>query len=236
MEAEIGVVPAHKKGDAEGNVLADPLRVELRALEVRSHDKICRSSLGVKAWQAEMPSVSMARPPRCRGCGAAARPSGGNLVVHGDGTRERQVRGPATADSAPTMTSVLGRRYECQRCGACMLVVPREILPRRLYTACAIGLALAMWALLGATETVVRTRVSPFTVVGAAACGGWTTLRRWAADTAHGRLFGTSRASPADFTLRQHAERAAAALGALAPAGLRGVHAAFAGGALHRPP
>ena len=82
----------------------------------------------------------------------------------------------------------------------------------------------------------MRTRVSLFTVVGAAACGGWTTLRRWAADTAHGRLFGTSRASPADFTLRQHAERAAAALGALAPAGLRGVHAAFAGGALHRPP
>jgi hypothetical protein len=117
-----------------------------------------------------------------------------------------------------------------------MLVVPREILPRRLYTASAIGLALAMWALLGATETVVRTRISPLVVVGAAACGGWVTLRRWAADTASRRLFGTSRASPADFTLRQHAERTAAALEALAPAGLRGAHAAFAGGALHRPP
>ena len=117
-----------------------------------------------------------------------------------------------------------------------MLVVPREIAPRRLYTACAIGLALAMWALLGATEAVVRTRVSPLAVVGAAACGGWITLRRWAVDTASGRLFGTSRASPKDFTLRQHAERAAAALGALAPAGLSAAHAAFAGGALHRPP
>ena len=229
-------MPTHKKGDAEGKVLADTLRVELRALEVRSHDKICRSSLGVKAWQAQMPSVSLARPGRCRGCGAAARPAGGNLVVHGDGTRERQVRGPATPDGAPTMTSVLGRRYECQRCGACMLVVPREILPRRLYTACAIGLALAMWALLGETEAVVRTRISPFAVVGAAACSGWVTLRRWAADTARGRLFGTTRASPADFTLRQHAERAAAALETLAPAGLRGAAAAFAGGALHRPP
>ena len=157
-------------------------------------------------------------------------------MVHGDGTRERQVRGPAMVDGAPTMTSVLGRRYECQRCGACMLVVPRELLPRRLYTACAISLALAMWALLGATETVVRTRISPFAVVGATACGGWVTLRRWAADTACGRLFGTVRAPPADFTLRQHAERAAAALVALAPAGLRGADAAFAGGALHRPP
>ena len=229
-------MPAHKKGDAEGKVLADTLRVELRALEVQSHDKICRSSLGVKAWKDKLPSVSLVRPSRCRRCGAAARPAGGNLVVHGDGTRERQVRGPATPDGAPTMTSVLGRRYQCQRCGACMLVVPKEILPRRLYTACAIGMALAMWALLGATETVVRARISPFAVVGAAACGGWVTLRRWAADTACGRLFGTTRASPADFTLRQHAERAAAALEALAPAGLRGAVAAFAGGALHRPP
>lgn len=117
-----------------------------------------------------------------------------------------------------------------------MLVVPRELLPRRLYTACAIGVALAMWALLGATEAVVRTRVSPFAVVGDAARGSWITLRRWAADTASGRLFGTSRASPKDFTLRQQAERAAAALGALAPAGPTAAHAAFAGGALHRPP
>jgi hypothetical protein len=117
-----------------------------------------------------------------------------------------------------------------------MLVVPREIMPRRLYTACAIGLALAMWALLGATESAVRTRISPFAVVGVAACGSWVTLRRWAADAALGRLFATSRVSPKDFTLRQHAERAAAALGALAPAGLTAANSAFAGAAVHRPP
>lgn len=134
------------------------------------------------------------------------------------------------------MISVRARRYECQRCGACMLVVPREILPRRLYTACAIGLALAMWALLGATEASVRARISPLQVVGFTASGGWITLRRWAADAADGRLFATSRASPKDFTLRKHAERAAAGLGALAPAGLSACRAAFAGAALHRPP
>jgi hypothetical protein len=117
-----------------------------------------------------------------------------------------------------------------------MLVVPREILPRRLYTGCAMGLALAMWALLGATEAVVRARISPFEVVGATACGSWITLRRWATDAAGGRLFATSRASPRHFTLRQHAERAAASLGALAPAGLSAGNAAFVGGALHRPP
>lgn len=134
------------------------------------------------------------------------------------------------------MITVLARRYECQRCRACMLVVPSEVLPRRLYTACAIGLALALWALLGETEAAVRARVSPFTIVGAAAFGSWITLRRWAADAARGQLLATSRASPSNFTLRQHAERAAAGLEALAAAGLARDAAAFVGGGLHRPP
>lgn len=114
-----------------------------------------------------------------------------------------------------------------------MVVVPRELLPRRLYTACAIGLALAVWALMGATEAATRSRVSPFAIVGAAAQGRWMTLRRWATDAGAGRLFGTSRAPPAGFVRRQHAERAAAALVALAPTGLAPDAAAFAGGALH---
>ena len=117
-----------------------------------------------------------------------------------------------------------------------MLAVPKEILPRRMYTANAIGLALALWALLGQTAEFVRSRISPFMVVGAAACGGWITLRRWATDTRQGRLLATSRASPQDFTLRQHAERAAASLCALAPAGLATADAAFVGGGLHRSP
>lgn len=201
---------------------------------MQSGYKICQSSLGVKIWQKQMPSVSAVRPGRCPGCGAASCPAGYNLVVHGDGTRDRQIRGPQTADGPPTMTSVRARRYECQSCGTCMLVVPRELLPRRLYTACAIGLALAMWALLGATESTVRSRISPFAMVGASSCGRWITLRRWARDTTRRRLFGSSRLSPKDFTLRQLAERAAAALMALAPAGLTTAHAAFAGGAIHR--
>jgi hypothetical protein len=167
------------------------------------------------------------------GCGAASRPHGGNLVVHGDGVRERQMRGPAVADGSPELVLVHVRRFECQRCGVCMVVVPRELLPRRLYTACAIGMALALWALVGATEAETRTRVSPFAIVGAAAHGRWITLRRWAADTGAGRLFATSRAPPTDFTRRQHAERAAAALVALAPAGLAPEAAAFRGAALH---
>ncbi len=183
-----------------------------------------------------MPSPSEVRPAQCMGCGAASRPHGGRLVVHGDGTRERQVRGPLTAGGSPELTSVLARRYECQSCGACMVVVPRELLPRRLYTASAIGLALALWALLGMTEAAVRTRVSPLAFVGAAAQDTWVTLRRWAGATAEGCLFATvsSRAPPsARLSRRRQAERAAAGLVARAPAGMGTEAAAFAGAALH---
>jgi hypothetical protein len=180
-----------------------------------------------------MPSTTEARPPRCLGCGAASRPHGATLVVHGDGTRERQVRGPPSATAAPELGTVRVRRFECQQCGVCMIVVPRELLPRRLYTACAIGLALTVWALMGATEAETRARVSPFAIVGATAQTRWITLRRWATDAGAGRLLSTARAPPAGFMRRQHAERAAAALVALAPPGLTLDAAAFAGAARH---
>jgi hypothetical protein len=134
------------------------------------------------------------------------------------------------------METVRARRYQCQRCGACIVVIPGEILPRRLYTAPAIGLALALWALLGRTAAQVRARVSPFAVVGVAAAGRWTTLRRWARDVARGRLFAGSRASPEKFTLRQHAERAAALLQGLVPSGMPMADAVVAGATAHRAP
>jgi ferredoxin len=183
-----------------------------------------------------MPSVSAVRPARCRGCGAASQPLGRNVVVHGDGTRERQVWGPCTPGGAPALTAIRARRYECQRCGACMVVVPSDVLPGRLYNGPAIALALALWAVLGKTAAMVRARISPFPIIGATAAVGWITLRRWALDAGRRRLFATSRAAPADFTARKHAERAASAVLALAPPGLDFEHAVFAGGALHRPP
>jgi ferredoxin len=211
---------------------------------MQSRTKIYRSEVEVKFWVKKMPSVSQVRPRRCSGCGAAGHPAGQALSIHGDGTRPRQLRGPLSADGAPVLFSIEARRYECQRCGACMLVVPREVLPWRLYTASAIGLALAMWALLGLSEREVRRRVSPLTVVGEAALGSFETLRRWAKDTCRAavgasppRLFASTRAqapNASQSTLRRHAERAAAALVALAPSGLSLPAAAFAGGAIHR--
>jgi hypothetical protein len=117
-----------------------------------------------------------------------------------------------------------------------MVVVPRELLPRRLYTASAIGFALALWALLGTTEATVRVRVSPMAFVGAAAEDSWITLHRWTAATVEGRLFAsaTSRAPPSPLlSRRRQAERAAAALVARAPPGTSTETAAFAGAALH---
>jgi hypothetical protein len=163
----------------------------------------------------------------------------GSVAVGHTRSRRRDTRatdlGPRVGGGPPRMTTVRARRYQCPRCGTCMLVVPGEALGRRLYTAPAIGLALALWALLGLTAARVRARVSPLTVVGAATAGPWTTLRRWARETIGGRLFPTWRSAPETFTLRKHAERAAAMLRALAPPDLPVADAVFAGAAVHRP-
>jgi hypothetical protein len=184
---------------------------------------------------ARRPSVSEARPRRCLGCAAASEPLGGRLVVHGDGTRTRQVRGPLTAQGPPEIVTIEARRYECQRCGACMVTLPREVASRRLYSYSAIGLALACWALLGASSSSVRARVCPFRIVGASAWSRWPTLRRWARAVRDGRLFATSRSPPAGRTWRQHAERAAQRLVASAPTSPRPLdEAAFVGAAFYR--
>jgi len=117
-----------------------------------------------------------------------------------------------------------------------MVVVPNDVLPARLYSGPAIALALALWAVLRMTAATVRTRVSPFPIIGATAAVGWVTLRRWARDAGRCLLFATSRAAPADFTTRKRAERAASAVRALAPSDLGFAAGAFVGGALHRPP
>ena len=137
------------------------------------------------------PSVEEARPGRCPGCGAAARPVGGRLGLHGHGLRERQQRGPAAPDSAPVLRVVVLRRYRCVACAAVIAVVPRDVESRRHYSRPAIALALALWSLTSLPPAEVRRRISPWPVVGAtAAAEGWVTLRRWARAGRAGRLFG----------------------------------------------
>jgi len=109
------------------------------------------------------------------------------------------------------------RRYQCQVCNAVITVVPREIRARRLYSASAIGFALALWALIEMAARAVRQRVNPAKRVGFAAAAGWSMLRRWTRDVVHGRLFLSVLKVEQHRTLRSAAALAAASLAGSAP-------------------
>jgi hypothetical protein len=138
-------------------------------------------------------------------------------MLHGHGLRSRDQWGPADANAQPEVIEVLGRRYECQACGAVLLVVPGGILRWRLSSAAASALALAVWSLEEKAPAEVRRRVSPWRVVGPAAAGAWASLPRWAGAVRGGRLFPGVRVLPADTRLRQVAAHTATTLAALAP-------------------
>jgi hypothetical protein len=125
------------------------------------------------------PSVDEARPGACVVCGAASRPTGGKLVLHGHGLRDRQVRGPTDADTVPTWVVIACRRYTCTACDATMTVVPRGIAPRRHYGHAAIAMALALWAIVDAPVADIRRRVCAWRHSHEAP-STWPTLRRWA--------------------------------------------------------
>lgn len=79
---------------------------------------------------------------------------------------------------------VSGRRYQCQRCGCLMLVVPRDLSARRRYALASIALALAGFG-LGESATSLRARLAP----GSTFETGWASLRRWVRAVAAGKLF-----------------------------------------------
>jgi hypothetical protein len=83
------------------------------------------------------------------------------MGLHGHGVRSRQVLGPLTWGGLPLALEVWVRRYRCTRCRATCTVVPREVLTRRLYSAPAIAMALALFGLLSRTVAQVREAVSP---------------------------------------------------------------------------
>jgi hypothetical protein len=201
----------------------------------RSGASVVQSPIDIKRWQQSAPTVAEARPCRCPACGAPSCPVGGPVALHGHGSRERQVRGPTGPDDPPALVVIIARRYRCIPCGAVMIVVPREVHGRRVYSASAIGFALALWGLALATAAEVRRRVSPTTILGHAAVTGWVTLRRWARDVVQRRLFFLSAPAPGpSVSLRRVAQLAAAALAASADSTTRALpieHRAFLGAA-----
>jgi hypothetical protein len=204
-------------------------------LEERSACRILQSDVDIKRWLVALPTVEQARPPRCPCCDAASRPVGGPLVVLGHGVRERQVRGPLEAGGAPQEVTVQARRYRCNACGAIVVVVPRGLLPRRRYSAAAIGWVLARVGLDGATTPVARAEVCPCATLGVAAAERWLAPSRWIEASRRGQLFPRLGRHGADSTRVQIAERTAMQLMALSPRGSAGQaapHLAFRGAAL----
>jgi hypothetical protein len=200
----------------------------------RSGSSVIQSSIDIKSWQQRTPTVAEARPAACPDCEAASSPVGGRIQLHGHGLRERQVCGPPEPDAAATAIVISGRRYRCVCCGAVLLVVPREVLPRRQYSASAIGLALALWGLVRATALAVRRRVSPSKQLGFAAMVGWVTLRRWAKAVRQRDLFASTLPAGPSATLREVAALAATGLAARAASTTRHLslaHRAFFGAA-----
>jgi hypothetical protein len=101
------------------------------------------------------------------------------VQLWGHGQRTRQVRGPLAVSETPVLAAVSGRRYQCQACGAVVIVEPRSVLRYRYFSASAIAMALALFGVDGQPAPEVRRRVSPWRTVGHAACRGWVTLLRW---------------------------------------------------------
>ncbi|MDF2434667.1 MAG: hypothetical protein JWP44_4298 [Mucilaginibacter sp.] len=201
----------------------------------RSGTSVVQSAFSIKSWQVRLPTVEEARPARCPFCGAASCPVGGSLQLQGHGTRARQVRGPGGPGEPAVTVEIVGRRYRCVACRGVIVVVPQGLLARRLYSACAIGFALAFWGLVQATAAQVRRSVCPATILGHAAVRGWATLQRWARDIARGRLFpGVPGPPDPSATLRRVAASAASALAASADPTTRALaieHRAFLGAA-----
>lgn len=112
------------------------------------------------------------------------------------------------------------RRFLCCACEQTITVVPRGVVQGRRFSAAAIGLALALWALLARPSPEVRRRVSPQHEIGTTSAASWPMLRRWADSIRAGTLFAV-RPCPPEWTRRQYAERAATTFQAHAPPSLR---------------
>lgn len=102
--------------------------------------------------------------------------------------------GPSGRFKPPEEAEVTCRRFECQRCGAVMLVAPAEVLPRMRYRAGAIVMALVHLA-DGQPSPSIRGKVSPQRVLGDEGRRSWRAPARWARMAAS--LWPAIRAGPA---------------------------------------
>lgn len=181
----------------------------------RSGEGIVYSDVDVNKWAETVPGVDRVRPGCCSRCGAASRVPGVALGLVGHGKRTRQVRGPSGPSEPPRIIVIDARRYRCRHCGGITTVLPRGLHARRHYSGSAIGLALCWFGIHRLTVAETRRRVCAWSA--GFEPQSWSTLYGWLDAVAEGRLFARVRSSPPSFSYRQRAERAAAALVAMAP-------------------
>jgi hypothetical protein len=116
------------------------------------------------------------------------------------------LRGPLVAGGSPVELILYVRRFLCRVCNQTMTVGPSALVPGRLYSRCAIALALALFGLVRETTTEVRQQISTWPITaGDADAHGWRTLRRWIG--AARAIFGVPCALPQGAGLREQAER-----------------------------
>ena len=177
----------------------------------RSTHTLIRFDRPFNSWIQAPLHIDDLRPLACVAC---AHPRGlpGSLGLHGHGVRARQQRGPQDPQAAPTVVNLRLRRFICTACRAVMTVAP-PIVARKLFSAFAIGWALALYGLLAMPPVQVRARINPWRIHGAGAAQTWRSLTRWACE-AHDLFAGPPPAANGD--LRQRAQRASMALAARA--------------------
>lgn len=95
----------------------------------------------------QIPEVDDVRPMRCSQCKVPAR-RGMRVVLHGHGCRTRMVVvAPALGDDASAeVLECWQRRYKCTACGTILVVLPKGVMPRYLYSTAAIVMALFLVA------------------------------------------------------------------------------------------
>jgi len=135
-----------------------------------------------------LPDVDDVRPKRCDRCGVTAR-RGGLVVIHGHGCRTRTVVIlPALAEEQERSGECWERRYRCTKCRRVMVVLPKGVMPRYLYSAGAVVTAFFLVAdpPIGdglSDEQAYRRQGlnSPRFTIPVVYPYNWRSLERWAA-------------------------------------------------------
>jgi hypothetical protein len=121
------------------------------------------------------------------------------------------VRGVLAPEEAPQFHTIRVRRYRCAHCQATCTVVPVDVRPFKHFGAVTIALALTLYGALQRSLHTVHATLNPTRIRGDSA-RGWDSVLRWIAIVSE--LFPAVRESPADWSSRQVAARAAGTLAA----------------------